>query len=111
MFKYNKVTKSDYLNYYGVNLSLEIPDDDEPNNKVERYIWKIENYCNNMLSRYEYQPVTNNNLMKYKTGVMMMIYHSLKVGFSNLNGLTNEAYYQFRSGGFCNIPKGEINYG
>ena len=41
-------------------------------------------------------------------GVMLMIYHSLKVGFENLNGLTEEAFREFRNGGFCNAPRGEI---
>lgn len=108
MFKYNKVKPSDYLNFFGINLKLEIPEGDEPNNAVERYIWRVENYCNNQLSRYQYQPVSEHNLQRYKVGVMLMIYHSLKVGFENLNGLTDEAFREFRNGGFCNAPRGEI---
>lgn len=100
-----KVKPSDYLNYFGVNLKLEIPDGDEPNNAVERYIWRVENYCNNELARFQYQEVNDNNIDKYKIGVMLMIYHSLKVGFENLNGLTDEAFRTFRQGGFCNIEK------
>lgn len=108
MFKNNVVKASDYLNYFGINLHLEIPEGDEPNNAVERYIWRVENYCNNQLARYQHQDITPNNIVRYKVGVLLMIYHSLKVGFENLNGLTEEAFREFRQGGFCNVPKGEV---
>lgn len=103
----NITTKSDYLNYFGINLDFEIPEGDNANNKVERYIWRVESYCNNLLAKYQHQEVTDNNIKRYKNGVMLMINHSLKVGFSNLNGLTDEAFNEFRMGGFCNIPKGD----
>ena len=108
MFKNNIVTKSDFLNAFGINLDLELADDDNANNKSERYIWRIETYCKNELSHYATQEITHNNIDKFKYGVMFMIYHSLKVGYSNLNGLTQDSYNAFRMGGFCNRPKGEL---
>jgi hypothetical protein len=108
MFENNIVTKNDYLNHFGINLDLEVPKGDEPTNATARYIWRVENYCNTLLARYKEQPINDDNIQRYKNGVMLMIYHSLKVGFENLNGLTDEAFYQFRLGGFCNVPKGVI---
>ena len=108
MFEKNFVTKSDYLNAYGINLELEIPKGDEPTNAAERYIWRIESYCNSILAKFNYQEVNENNVYYYKMGVMCMIYHSLKIGLMNLNGLTDEAFNYFRQGGFCNVPKGDI---
>ena len=105
MLKNNVVNKSDYLNVFGVNLDLEVPKGDEPINATERYIARVENYCNNILKKFKYQQITANNIDEYKYGVMCMIYHSLKVGFMNLNGLTEEAFNHFRQGGFCNVPK------
>ena len=108
MFKNNIVTKSDYLNYFGINLDLEVPKGDAPSNATERYIWRVESYCKAIISKFNYQEVNENNIQYFKNGVMLMIYHSLKVGFENLIGLTDEAFNQFRLGGFCNVPKGEL---
>ena len=108
MFENNVVTKSDYLNTFGVNLDLEVPKGDNAPNRTERYIWRIENYCKGILSKFKYQPITDDNIQRYKNGVMLMIYHSLKVGFVNLKGLTDEAFNEFRLGGFCNVVKVEF---
>lgn len=108
MFENNVVTKSDYLNAFGVNLDLEVPKGDNPNNRTERYIWRVENYCNGILAKFKHQPINDDNIQRYKNGVMLMIYHSLKVGLLNLNGLTDEAFDEFRLGGFCNIGRVEL---
>lgn len=107
MFENNVVSKSDFLNAYGINLDLEVPKGDSPNNASERFIWRVENYCNGILSNFKYQEITIDNLHHYKNGVMLMIYHALKVGFMNLEGLTDEAFREFRLGGFCNPIKCE----
>ena len=104
----NIVDKSDFLNTFGINLDLELADDDNANNKTERYIWRIESYCKGELSHYADQTISEHNIEHFKLGVMFMIYHSLKVGYSNLNGLTRDSYNAFRMGGFCNRPKGEL---
>ena len=107
MFENNKVNKSDFLNTFGINLDLEVPKGDNPNNASERFIWRVESYCNAILSNFKPQEITNDNIGHYKNGVMFMMYHALKVGFMNLNGLTEEAFREFRLGGFCNALKPE----
>ena len=110
MFSNNIVTKDDYLNAFGIDLDMEIPDGDAPNGKVERYIWRIENYCKGELSRYKYQEVNEKNIQRFKNGVMMMIHYSLRAGLANLKGLTDEAFNEFRLGGFCNmITQGDFS--
>lgn len=104
----NVVTKSDFLNYFGINLDLELPNGDNANNKVERFIWRVETYCNNILLKYNHQTITDNNIQRYKNGVMLMMNHTLNVGFENLKGFTDEAFNEFRMGGFCNVPKGVL---
>lgn len=105
MFKNNVVKKSDYLNFFGINLDMEVPDGDNPNNKSERFIWRVETYCNSLLSKFNHQDITEENIQRYKNGVMFMIYQALKVGIMNLNGLTDEAFNEFKLGGFCNVVK------
>jgi hypothetical protein len=108
MFKNNIVKKSDFLNAFGINLDLELGNDDNNNNKAERFIWRVENYCKGELSHYAPQEINENNIEQYKLGVMLMMYHCLNVGYGNLNGLTRDSYNAFRFGGFCNRPKGEL---
>ena len=84
----NVVTKSDFLNYFGINLDLELPNGDNANNKVERFIWRVETYCNNILTKYNHQPITDNNIQRYKNGVMLMMNHTLNVGFENPVAIT-----------------------
>ena len=103
--KNNIVTKDDYLLYFGTNLDMEIPKGDNPNGRTERYIWRVEQYCKNILTKFKYQEINDDNIYYYKQGVMLMIYHSLRVGFVNLKGFTDEAFNAFRQGGFCNVPK------
>ena len=107
MYRNNLVNKSDFLNAYGINLDLEVPKGDSPNNASERFIWRIESYCKGILSNFKPQEITEDNINHFKNGVMIMIYHTLKVGFMNLEGLTDEAFREFRLGGFCNPIKHE----
>lgn len=102
MFRNNVVNKSEFLNAYGINLDLEVPKGDSPNNASERFIWRVESYCKSILNRFKPQEINEFNIDHYKKGIMIMINHALKVGFMNLDGLTDEAFFEFRQGGFCN---------
>lgn len=108
MFRNNIVSKSDFLNAFGIDLDLEVPRGDAPNNASERFIWRVENYCKGILANFKEQEITETNIQYYKNGIMFMIYHALKVGIMNLNGLTDEAFREFRLGGFCNVIKFDV---
>ena len=76
MQKNNVVTKSDYLNVFGVNLDLEVPKGDEPINATERYIARVENYCNNRLELFEIEERINITKMLYllMMGMMFIVF-------------------------------------
>lgn len=123
------VNSDEYLEAKGIDLNIEIEDDDNKSRKVERFIrdltdWTIDElihtYCVNelrdfanlkefrrvyfhkgMIEQIEY--VISNGLISLDSGINKETGSILD--FSEIR-LGRNAFIKFRLGAFCNIPRG-----
>lgn len=123
------ITKKDYLEAKGVDLELEIQDDDNHSNKVYRLIHEVTNWCiEYLVTNYDCNELlclfTNLKEFRqdyFRQGVIEQIEYVLDNGWLNKDsGLNRElsgivdlsriqlgpnAYLKFRRGAFCNISR------
>lgn len=123
------ISKEDYLKAKGINLELELQDDDNKSEKVTRFIqevteWCIEylvsNYCcNELLGLFE--NLAEFRQQKFREGVIEQIEYILDNGWVNKDSGLNKdlhsiinlsgielgrtAYLKFKFGAFCNIER------
>lgn len=120
------ITEEEYLKYKGVNLTLELADDDNASHKVERFIHEITNWCEKFIvleyaenDIMNFQGLKEFRQMRFRQGVMEQIEYVLNNGWVNkASGLNKElgiiidyskikiaptALEEFRMGAFCNI--------
>lgn len=76
------VTKTDYLLFDGINLEIELPDDDNALGKVERFIDEVERFTIMELRKYGFTEsmINSGNIKDFKYGIMYQIRHFLKNG-------------------------------
>lgn len=121
------ITKDDYLEAKGIDLELELKDDDNHSNKVVRFVNEVTNWCieflvseydcNELLGKFENLPEWRQE--KFREGVMEQIEYILDEGWLNKDSginkttgtildfsrvqLARTAYLKFKFGAFCNI--------
>ena len=126
------ITKEEYLNEKGVNLSIEVQDDDNKSNKVYRFIKDITNFVMDYLAKEyacnELNRLTSNfselaefRRKRFHFGMLEQIEYVLNNGLIQLDsGINREtgaimdfshlvigssAMRQFQLGAFCNIRR------
>lgn len=123
------ITREEYLQEKGIDLNIEVQDDDNKSNKVFRFIsevthWCIEhlmtNYdCNELLGRFDALPEWRQD--RFRQGVIEQIEYILNEGWINKDSgyrrdtgtivdfakvrLGPSAYQKFKLGAFCNIAR------
>lgn len=123
------INDEDYLKAKGINLSLEIQDNDNKSEKVTRFIHEVTEWCIeylvfhydcNELLNFQALPEWRQN--RFREGVIEQIEYVLNEGWLNkdsglnrdLGSMTNlamvelgrTAYQKFFLGAFCNIARG-----
>lgn len=120
------ITADEYLEYKGINLNIEIFDDDNASNKVERFVRDITDWCSDYLRLVYYcneindfDNLANFRKVYFKKGVMDQIAYILSNGNISLNSgidpntgaitdysnifMGPNARQDFRLGAFMNI--------
>lgn len=129
MYEDNIVTKTDYMNYAGVDLDAELAAravNDYGDNPAPRFINAIENYCKSyLLENYNWDGTLSagNQLTRYKKGILYQIEHILTYGNlsvaekfvetgqiitpAELNRIkiSDAAMREFRLGGLANLRR------
>lgn len=128
------ITREEYLYEKGVDLSIELQNDDNNSNKVDRFIKDITNFvmdyllgeygCNEMnrLS-FKFEDLEEHRRQRFHFGMMEQIEYVLNNGLIHLNAGINaetgaitdyshlvispSAMRQFKLGSFCNIQNKE----
>lgn len=76
------VNKSEYLLFDGINLEIELPDDDNIKNKVDRFINEVETTMIIQLKMYGFKEsnINDSNRNAFKQAIMYQIREVLKNG-------------------------------
>ena len=76
------LTKSDYLKFDGIDLDIELPNDDNAKGKVDRFLNEVERFTIMELRKYGFNEnmVNDNNLQDFKYGLMYQVRHFLDKG-------------------------------
>lgn len=56
------VTPSEFLNYWGIDLNARLRDDDEPSNKAERFLCRVERRLMNWIDANTYRNIAFEDL-------------------------------------------------
>lgn len=102
------VSKENYLLIKGINLDLELPQDDDPSNSSNRFIWRVEQKIINFLIAHyrfnEEEDLNEKNLNKFKLAIIEQI------EFEIINGkqseVCDEAKFYLKTCGLLNIKLG-----
>lgn len=123
------ITKENYLEEKGIDLEIEIQNDDNHSNKVQRFIREVTNWCieylvsnyacNELLGVFEKMPEFRQQ--RFREGVMEQMEYVLNNGWLNKDSglnrdlgtivalerveLSRSAYFKFKLGAFCNIER------
>ena len=121
------ITRDDYLIAKGVDLELELQDDDNPSRKVERLIEEITDWCVEHLTKnyqggidlLDFDKLSEIRQKYFRKGVIEQIEYVLRNGFTNKDSgynsetgvivdlskiaLSPNAKQKFWMGGFANI--------
>ena len=94
------ITPTDYLNYFGVDLNVILPDDDLPSGKAERFIKRVEDTVASILEVQVFRRIDSvwlgfSEYQKecYKKALLYQAYYMIENG-----DLTNESGYDSQSG-------------
>ena len=120
------LTSEEYLQSKGINLSIELQDNDNKSAKVTRFIKEVTDWCYDyLLKRYlpvdllDFDNLSDNRKNLFKKGVIEQIEYVLDNGWLNKDSgvqtqigiildyskivLSPNAHTQFFLAGFCNI--------
>lgn len=121
------ITKDDYLKAKGIDLSIELQDDDNKSNKVERFVNEITDWCiEHLILNYadntcllDWDNLSEKRQEWFRRGVIEQIEYILRNGLitldsgynSEINSIVNlsqlylapNARQKFWFGGFANI--------
>lgn len=102
------VTKADYLLIKGINLDVELPDDDDPANASNRFIWRVEQKVVNFLAtKYFFndeRDLNEKNINKFKLAIIEQIEYEITNG--KHSEVCDGAKLFLRNGGLLNIKIG-----
>ena len=102
------VKKEDYLLIKGINLDIELPDDDDPANASNRFIWRVEQKVINFLSsKYFFnaeRDLNDKNINKFKLAIIEQIENDITNG--KHSEICDNAKLYLRKGGLMNIHIG-----
>lgn len=120
------IKSSDYLKAKGINLAIELQDNDNKSDKVDRFIREITDWCYDyLLERYmptdliDYDNLSEERKNRFQKGVIEQIEYVLNNGWLNKDSgvqtqlgiildyskivLSPNARRHFFLAGFCNI--------
>lgn len=124
MFTTAIITKTDVLNHLGINLEMELKNDDNPSARVQLFLDTMDDWCRSYLKMHygvndAIETMAQFRIDYYKKGLIKQIEYVLRNGKTTIdNGFIREtgliinfdkialgydAYMQFRLGAFCNI--------
>ena len=97
------ITQGDYLKFDGLDLSIELPDDDNPLGKVERFIEEVETWTMRKIRKFGFSEnkVNESNIQDFKYGLMYQMRHFLRYGRDGM--LDNDAFDCFQSAGLVSV--------
>lgn len=95
------VNRNDYLMFDGIDLDIELPDDDNAKGKVDRFINEVEMFMNAELRKYGVQL---QNTPDFKYAICYQIRHFLKYGRDNV--FDYNAWNILHSAGIINALRG-----
>lgn len=102
------VRKEDYLLIKGVNLDIELPDDDDSANASNRFICRVEQKIENFLiSKYFFnaeRDLNDKNINKFKLAIIEQIENDITNG--KHSEVCEQAKVFLRNGGLLNIKIG-----
>ena len=100
------ITKDDYLKFDGIDLDIELPDDDSDKGKVDRFINEVERFVFNDLRKYGFkrENVNEKNLQDVKFALLYQVRRFLKEGRDNV--LDPMAWNQLHTAGIVNVIRG-----
>lgn len=99
----NIITKEEFLKYSGINLDLELPNDDDRGSEADRFIHFTQLFIFGEISKYVYNPINDSNKDLFKIALM----EQMKYALINGNDVLCKASKNYlRIGGFMNIPRG-----
>ena len=102
------VKKEDYLLIKGINLDIELPDDDDPANASNRFIWRVEQKeINYLSSKYFFnaeRDLNDKNINKFKLAIIEQIENDITNG--KHSEICDNAKLYLRKGGLMNIHIG-----
>lgn len=126
------ITADEYKQSKGIDLSIELQDDDNPSNKIKRFIKDITDWCCNYLittyavnelneDLHPFSELAEFRQKRFRQGVIDQIEYVLSEGLVDLQTGINEttgqvldyshivlghsAFRQFQLGAFCNIER------
>lgn len=123
------ITKEDYLKAKGINLDIEIQNDDNKSNKVKRFIKEVTDWCvDHLRQNYDADELMKDFSLlpewrqrQFRDGVIEQIEYILNEGWINKDAgvirelgtivdfdkvsLGRTAYLKFKFGAFCNIVR------
>lgn len=99
------VKKEEYLKIKGINLDQELPDDDDPANASNRFIWRVEEKIINFIStKYRVDvetDVNDKNMNMLKLAIIEQIEYDITNG--KHSEVCENAMFYLRKGGLMNI--------
>ena len=100
------ITKDDYLKFDGIDLDIEMPDDDNSKGKVDRFINEVEMFVFNYLRKHNFtrEDVNENNIQDVKFALLYQVRRFLKEGRDNI--LDPMAWEQLHIAGIVNVIRG-----
>ena len=100
------ITKTDYLDFDGVDLSIELPDNDNAKGKVERFLREVEDWTLNYCRRYGFNEslINSRNIDRLKRGLLYQVRHFLDKGRDNK--LDYNTWSEFHIGGLVRVITG-----
>lgn len=126
------ITRDEYLQAKGIDLSIELQDNDNKSHKVERFIKDITDWCCNYLiteyavnelneDLHDFEELAEFRQKRFRKGVIEQIEYVLSEGLVDLQSgintqtgmildyshivLGHSAYREFHLGAFCNIER------
>lgn len=100
------VTQNDYLLFDGVNLSEELPDDDNAKDKVDRFINEVEDFVFMYLRKHNFkrEDVNEKNIQDVKYAIMYQMRRYFTKGRDRV--FDEMAWEQLHNAGIVNIIRG-----
>lgn len=100
--------KEEYLKIKGINLDMELPEDDDPANASNRFIYRVEEKIINFLAvnyRVDVEvDVIDKNMNMFKLAIIEQIEYDITNG--KHSEICENAKFYLRRGGLMNIKLG-----